>query len=379
MPWLGISNYAAPALRGPDWVRLRPLMAGICGSDLALITGKASDRLSPFASFPAVLGHETVAVVEEAGSRAGVAVGQRVAIDPVISCLVRGLESCAYCRDGRYALCQRAAEGDLAPGMMMGFCRDLPGGWSEAMLAHASQLHPLPEGVSDEIAVLVEPMAIVLHAVLLDPPAAGERVLVIGGGTIGLGTVAALKVVAAGAEVTAVVRHPVQAALAERLGAARTVIDRGGRGAFDAAAEGGATVRRTLTGAPALTGGFDRVYDCVGSAASIDAALGTVLPGGRVMLIGGAFELEHLDLTLAWAHELRVSGSYGYGWEPTLPGAPHTFDYLLRLIGEHPELPLAEFVTHRFPLDRWRDALRTAMDRRGSGSVKVVFDHRGAR
>ena len=375
MPWLDISRYPLPALRGADWARLRPLMAGICGSDVALITGKASDRLSPFASFPAVLGHETVAIVEEAGSEAGVWVGQRVAVDPVISCLVRGLEPCQYCRDGRYALCQRAAEGDLAPGMMIGYCRDLPGGWSDAMVAHASQLHPLPDGVVDELAVLVEPMAIVLHAVLQDPPTAEERTLVIGGGTIGLGTVAALRLVGTAGELTAVVRHPFQARLAERLGASRTVLDRRGGGAVEAAIAAGATARRTLTGGTALTGGFERVYDCVGSQASLTAALSTALPGGKVQVIGGAFEIDRLDLSLAWAHELRVAGSYGYGREASVPGAPHTFDHLLRLIGEHSELPLAELVTHRFPLDRWRDALRTAMGRGRHASVKVVFDH----
>ncbi|MEX0710693.1 MAG: alcohol dehydrogenase catalytic domain-containing protein, partial [Chloroflexota bacterium] len=68
MPWLGLSTYTLPPLPGADWVRLRPLLAGICGSDITMLTGKASAALTPFSSFPAILGHEVVAIVEEAGS-----------------------------------------------------------------------------------------------------------------------------------------------------------------------------------------------------------------------------------------------------------------------------------------------------------------------
>jgi len=136
MPWLALSRYPIPALPGPDWVRIRPLLAGICGSDTALLTGRASPILSPFASFPAILGHEVVGMVEEAGSAVEVRTGERVVVDPIISCFVRGLEPCTDCRDGLPALCRHAADGSLSPGMLIGYCRDLPGAWSEAMLAH---------------------------------------------------------------------------------------------------------------------------------------------------------------------------------------------------------------------------------------------------
>jgi len=219
LPWLGLSEYTLGELPGPDWVRLRPLLSGICGSDLSLLTGRSSAVLSPFNSFPAILGHEVVAAVEEAGAVAGVAVGQRVVLDPIISCAVRGLDPCPGCTAGTPALCRRASEGALAPGMLIGFCRDLPGAWSEGMLAHASQLHAVPAQLSDETAALAEPLACGLHAVLAQAPAEGERALVIGGGAIGLGTLAALRMVAPGTETTIVVRHPLQAELARQFGA----------------------------------------------------------------------------------------------------------------------------------------------------------------
>jgi threonine dehydrogenase-like Zn-dependent dehydrogenase len=263
--------------------------------------------------------------------------------------------------------------------MLIGYCRDLPGAWSESMLAHRSQLHRVPDGVSDEAAVLVEPLACSLHAVLAARPAGGERVLVVGGGTIGLGVLLTLRMLDPDADVTVVVRHPGQASLAERLGASRVVVDRGGDGPQRAAVEvTGARAHRPIVGDDVLTGGFDLVFDGVGSHASVDASLRVVAPRGRLVLLGTAGELEHLDLTLAWARELRVIGSYVYGREASLPGAPHTFDYLLDRLAEAGAAPVAEMVTHRFGLDQWRQAMRVATGRRRHASVKVVFDHASA-
>jgi threonine dehydrogenase-like Zn-dependent dehydrogenase len=379
MPWLALSEYPVPALPGPNWVRIRPLLAGICGSDTSLLTGRASPILSPFASFPAILGHEVVGVVEEAGAEAAEWPGARVVVDPIISCFVRGLDPCAACRNGLPALCLHAADGSLAPGILIGYCRDLPGAWSEAMLAHASQLHRVPDSLSDEAAVLVEPLACAMHAALAASPQPGERVVVLGGGTIGLGMVMALRMIDAQADITAVVRHPFQAKMAERLGASRVVLDGGGKGAQRAAMEvAGARAHRPIVGGEVFTGGFDLVFDCVGSASSVDAALRVTAPRGRLVLLGTAGELSHLDLTLAWARELRVLGSYVYGREASLPGAPHTFDYLVQRLAEAGAPPVAELVTHRFGLDHWREAMSVATGRRRHASVKVVFDHASA-
>lgn len=377
MPWLGISSYTLPALPGPEWVRLTPILSGICGSDIAMLTGRASAILSPFSSFPAILGHEVVATVAEAGSAAGVKVGERVVLDPIISCAVRGLDPCPPCRAGSPALCLRATEGTLAPGMLIGFCRDLPGAWSDGMLAHATQLHSVPNGLSDETAALAEPLACGLHAVLARPPEEGERALVVGGGAIGLGTLLALRVTAPTTEVTIVVRHPVQAELASRLGAHHVVVDHGGDGAERAAMEhAGAQEHRSLAAGPTLTGGFELVYDCVGNAASLDAALRATAARGHLALIGSVSIVKGLDLTLAWARELRIGGNYVYGREPSVAGQPHTIAHLLTLLAAAGAPDVSSLVTHHFALADWRPALRAAMGRGRTASVKVVFDHR---
>ncbi len=381
MPWVGLDRYAAIGLPGPGWVRLRPILAGVCGTDIALLTGRTSAVLSPFSSFPAVLGHEVVGLVDEVGDEvAGFAPGDRVVLDPVLACVVRGLSPCRWCADGHPGLCLRTAEGSLAPSPMIGFSRDLPGGWSDELVAHVTQLHAVPAGMSDETAVMVEPFSVALHAVLATPPAAGERAVVIGGGTMGLCVTAALRLVAPDVEVTVVARYPAQRTMAERFGAGV---------ASDplqaAVARAGAQRHRPLVGDDVLIGGFEQIYDCVGTARSLDASLRVAAPRGRVAIVGGPAVIRDLDWTLAWTRELRIEGSYVYGTEHGMPGAPHTMDAAMRLLADHPELPLGELVTHRFGLEDWRGAMATALDRGRAGALKIAFvpgtagDRRAAR
>jgi threonine dehydrogenase-like Zn-dependent dehydrogenase len=374
MPWLGLDRYAPPTLPGPDWVRLRPILSGLCGSDLALLTGKASAVLSPFASFPAVLGHEVVATVVEAGPQVeGCQPGDRVVLDPLLGCLPRGLELCVRCAVGMPGLCLRTAEGPFAPAPMIGYSRDFPGGWSEEMVAHRSQLHPVPAGLSDEAAVMVEPFSVALHAVLADPlqRGEGEPVLVIGGGALGLCTVAALRMTAPQSDITLVARHAAQRRLGERLGA-RVESD-----PVEAAVRWAAARRhRPVVGKDVLTEGFEVVYDCVGSQRSLDAVLRVAQARARVVIVGGPAVIRELDWTLVWTRELRIAGSYVYGLEPAMQGH-HTMDVAMRLLTEHPELPLGELVTHRFRLEDWRRAMAVSLTRGKSGALKVVFEPGG--
>ena len=375
IPGLEEVRIAPPELPGADWLRVRPRLSGICGSDLALLLGKSSPALSPFSSFPAVLGHEVVADVVETGAEAvEVAAGDRVVVDPVIACAMRRLEPCPSCARGEPGLCTQSAEGALAPGMLIGFCRDLPGGWGEEMVVHRSQAHAVPAVLSDEAAVLVEPLSVALHAVLKHPPDPGCRVLIVGAGTIGLLVLAALRLLDRDVDVTILVRHPVQATMAEKLGADRVSSGDAGQAAVDVA---GARRYRPIAGRPVYAGGFDWVYDCVGSARSLDEGLRVAGPRGNVVLVGCAGVVPRLDCTFVWARELRVTGSYVYGREASLPDAPHTFRLALGLLAERPDHPLPELVTHRFPLRRWREAMATSLRRGRSGVIKAAFDYRG--
>jgi threonine dehydrogenase-like Zn-dependent dehydrogenase len=374
IPGLGEVDLAPKPLPGPEWVRLKPRLCGVCGSDISMLTNRGSPALTPFISFPVVPGHEIVADVVEVGAGAGeVAVGQRVIVNPLISCEMRGLPPCRSCAAGEPGLCTSSAEGALSPGMLIGFCRDLPGGWSEELVAHRSQLFPVPDALPDATAVLVEPFSVAVHAVLNAPPPPDAKVLIVGAGSIGLLVLAALRSLGNTANVTVLARHPIQEQMAKRFGADAVLR---GKSAGDAATQiAGAKRYKPIKGKPVYAGGFDWVFDCVGSAKSVDESLRVAGPHGRVVLIGCAAELPRLDLTFVWLRELQITGCYVYGKEPAFEGA-HTFDVALRLLAEHPELPLAELVTHTVPLAGWREAMQISLAHGRHEAIKVVFDCR---
>lgn len=372
---LSLKTLVHRALPGPQWVRLRPLMAGVCGSDLATITTHASPALSAFISFPMVLGHEVVAMVEEIGpSVTHVQVGQRVVVNPFFGCVVRGIRPlCPACQRGMTALCYNAAEGALAPGMLMGFCADEPGGWSDESLCHESQCYPVPDALSDEQAVLVEPLAVGLHAALLRPPVPGGTVLVIGGGMIAFAVLAGLDWLSTGAKIVHSLWEPFQKPLSQQFGADVSAV-RDTTGTL--IAHVGGRAYRPRFGPEVYVGGYDVVFDCVGSSQSMTTALHATRPGGTVVLVGAAAHLPSVDWAFIWSREISLVGSMGYGPEAIL-GEPvrHTFEWVFDFLDRKP-LPVTQLITHRLPLTAYREAIRANLHRAQSHAIKTVFDLR---
>lgn len=364
---------AAPTLPGDRWVRLRTRLGGICGSDLAVVTLSASPSTSPLSSMPFVLGHENVGEVIETGPAVRrVRVGERVVANPLLACSVRGLEPpCPACESGRPSRCVRFTDGALPAGMLIGTTRGLGGSWGEQYVAHEEQLVRVAEGVSDEAAVLIEPLACSVHAVRADPPREGERVLVIGAGSIGLLTVAALRAIAPRAVITALARHAFQGEQAARLGAARVVPS--GRGAVRALADdSGARLLQPILGPPIAVGGFDRCYVCIGGSAGVEQALRFTRAGGTVVLLGNATTLPGLDWSPIWLKELSVRGSLCYGVHAHGSGSQDAFLEAADLIAGG-GCDVAPLVTHVIPLADYSRALAVAMDKGGSRSIKVAL------
>ena len=375
-----------PELPGDDWVKVEVSKAGICGSDLATLTLKASPILEPFGSFPAVLGHEIVGRVVEAGpgvSRVGI--GQRVVVDPMISCEVRGhpeAKTCPSCSVGLHSTCELAGEegalnvagSPMRRGTMIGFHASLPGGWGERLIAHESQVFPVGDDLTDDEAVLVEPLAVGMHAVLQARPLGSGPVLVIGSGPIALGTVWALRAAGYDGHLVAQVKRGHEADLAIKLGASETVSP--GPEARSALIGTGAAAYMPIIGSEVFAGGgFPLIFDCVGSQQTLDQSLRFACPRGRIVVLGCAAEMRKLDLTLTWAREIEVKGYIAYGAEEWRGERVHTFDATLAALAEM-RSPISEMVTHAFPLSGYREALSTAVNRRISGAIKVVFDPR---
>lgn len=362
---LRLRSIDPPELPGPGWRHIRPRLAGICGSDLSTIDGHSSRYFEPIVSFPFVLGHEVVA------DRDGVDGSDRVVVEPVLGCVTRGIHPpCDACTAGDLGNCERIAFGALAPGLQTGFCCDTGGGWSTIMAAHDSQLHPVPATMTDEAAVMVEPTACAIHGVLTAGIDDGDTVVVLGAGTLGLLTIAALRRYTPAGVVVAVAKHPVQRELAAALGA-------------DVLAEPDEVARavRRVTGTLAigdgsitrLTGGADHVIDCVGTEDALAQALAVVRPRGRITLLGMPGRVQ-VDLTGLWQREIQLAGAYTYGTETLADGTRRrTFDLAFELVEA---ADLGRLVGPTYPLRRYEEAIAHAAEAGRRGAIKIAFDLR---
>ena len=364
-----------PDLPGEDWFHLQPLLSGICGSDLATLDGRSSRYFEDLVSFPFVPGHEVVGVLETGGrDHRGhtLAPGTRAVIEPVLGCAPRHIHPvCPYCAQGQTGLCGNVAFGSLKPGLQTGFCADTGGGWSTAPLcAHSSQLHAVPEAFSDSDAVMVEPTACAVHAVLSAGVSEGDVISVIGAGTLGLAVTSALHQLIrpmTPCTVTVGAKHSHQRSWAEALGADTVVSP-------DQLARAVRRQSGSLVLAGRLTDGADVVFDCVGSSESIAQALAMVRPRGRVVLVGMPGKVT-VDLAPLWHRELTLVGAYAYGAESP-PGAPEphrTFSLAISLVSS---AGLGSLVSAAYPLERYEEAIAHAGAAGRRGAVKVVFDLR---
>lgn len=316
---------------GPGEARVRVRACGVCGTDLQLFReGLWVPAMTP--------GHEIHGEVDALGDGVdGVRPGDAVAIEPLNSC-----GSCPTCRRGLDAVCREV--------QVFGIHR--PGGFAQYLNVPARRLFPVPAGLDPRLAALSEPMAVVVHGLRRGQLAPGQRVLVLGSGTLGLLTALGARELGAG-EVWLTARYPHQAELGASLGAARVL-------------------REEQASAPELDrlgreAPIDLVVETVGGGAdTLNSAAAAVRPGGTVAVVGifmGRTELDTLPLllkegTLAW------SNCYAHPHE----GAD--FETAIELVSAHRDA-LRPLITHSVSLDEVERAFALASDKK-AGAIKVT-------
>ncbi|MFC0532692.1 zinc-dependent alcohol dehydrogenase [Phytohabitans kaempferiae] len=349
-------NRPEPRLPGPGWTRVKPLLSGICGSDLGLLTGRNSPYLSALISLPFTPGHEVVG--ETLDPLPDLPKGSRVVLDPVLGCLPRDVKLCPGCAADEHSRCDHITSGRVSSALQTGFCADTGGGWSRMFVAHGSQLHKVPDGLDNERAVLVEPLACAVHSVRRVPIPDGASVLVVGAGTVGLFTTLALREYTKAGPIYVIARYGHQRERAREMGATEVLSsDRAARALRRAT---GGFLARPEQGAEFLLGGTDIAFDCT-SGSGLDTALRVVRAGGTVLLSG--MPNASVDLTPAWFRELNIVGAYASGG--------HDFADAMALAKS---APLTGYVDAVYPLSRWRDAIGHASSSGRLGSIKVAFD-----
>lgn len=370
----------------PDWVVCRTRLTGVCGSDAKQVfgdfgnTGGESPLMSWF-SLPQVLGHEVVGEVAELGPEArgcGLVRGQRVVLNPWLTCLPRGVTPlCDACVAGDLSQCWSFTAGEIAPGIHTGTSRDATGGFAELFPAHPSMLFPVPDGMSDEVAVLADPFAVSLHGVTRQPPRPGGKALVYGAGALGTMALAILRALHPDVRVAVIARFPAQVALARALGADLVLED-----PFDRMAlieRIAAWSRGTLVAIPkglpmAHPGGVDVVYDTVGKAETYEVGV-RVLRARGTLVQSGVHGSDRWEASPLYFKEISFVGSNAFGVEEVEGERKHAIRHYLDLAARG-RVDLAGLLTHTFRLDAWRDAFAALARQERSGAMKVAFDFR---
>jgi 2-desacetyl-2-hydroxyethyl bacteriochlorophyllide A dehydrogenase len=315
----------------PGDVLVRIRAAGICGSDLHGFHGEGRRMHIPGIGPGHELAGEVVALGPGVG---GPPVGTRVA---VLAGRVCG--TCEFCRGGRTTLCPQLRISGAG----------YAGGMGEYFMAQSPYLYPIPDGMPWPVAALSEPCGISLHALKRGGIVCGQRVLVLGAGTIGLfATLIAHDAGASRLGITA--RYPQQAESARRLGAT-DVFDPNDVGPGSAAAKGT----------------WDLVVETVGGTApTLQQAINLVNRGGTVVLLGVHTEPQTIQTGRIFYHDLTIVGSFGYH----NTGPRSDYEETIELLAKYQDR-VAPLVTHTYPLEQASEAFKTALDKR-SGAIKVT-------
>jgi threonine dehydrogenase-like Zn-dependent dehydrogenase len=366
----------------PDWVITRPRVTGICGSDAKQVfmdwvnVATADNPMVGFVSFPQVLGHEVVADVFALGPEAeGLEVGDRVVLNPWLSCRPRGVDPiCPACEAGDLSLCWNFTAGPIAPGIHTGTSRDASGGYAQLMPAHDTQLFKVPDDIPDELAVFADPFAVSLHSVTRHPPVPGGKVMVYGAGALGACATAILRALYPDVDVLVVARFEAQAALARKLGA--TVIGHEpARRVIEEAAGWSGGVLQPIDGLPmAYPGAIDVVYDTIGKQETFEVGA-RVLKARGTIVKAGVHGPTYWEDTPLYFKEISLVGSNAFGVEEVDDVRQHGIQHYLDLVADG-RVDLTGMLTHTFALEDWRDAFTALATQDRSAAIKVAFDLR---
>ena len=367
---VSFSELENPELPGPRWVRVRNRLAGICGTDLSVFFLKVNPKIA-LSALPGLkrvfLGHEIFGEVVEVGQAVKhVKPGDRVVLEKALpSCFSMEIEPlCRHCSAGNYAICMNQSEGE--PPETTG------GGWSEFVIGHESQFVLVPDDITDDQAVSIEPTAVALRAVLRRAPQPDDQILIIGAGVIGLLILHVLKELYPQCRVSIIARHGYQQEKAEALGADHILSDKDlyPQIALITKAYHYTGMFRNET----LLGGYDKIFDCVGYGQTIHNSLRWCRAGGTVILVGADFNPSKFDYTPSLHQEIDLISSFCHGMENDGGKSISTFEYVINLL-QTKQLCLDGMITHRFRLEDYRRAITTVTRKNEYPVIKAVFEY----
>jgi threonine dehydrogenase-like Zn-dependent dehydrogenase len=361
---------------GSQWVKIRTIMSGISGMDESLFIHNDLSPYAAFLSFPFIPGHENLGLVIQTGRDVdGIEEGERVILDPVLSCRPRGVNPpCPSCARGEPSACRNFDKGLLGPGILIGACRDTGGGWSDGFIAHRSQVRVLPQDMESDHAILVPEFTRAVRAVLQHPPSPGDSVIVVGARPLGCLTAMALRLVHPNVNVLMVEEYPLPTDLQAKFSDHHVTLSLGIDLAYEEVAQfvKGA-VRYPEVGRLTMEGGADLVYETTGTGENIEHALRFTGEGRKLVLLDMNRPMG-FDFSPLWLKNIRMFGTLFSGRDSYKQGVLETFDIALGLASME-SVSFRELITHKFRLEDYHSAFQTLKDRSSNGAMKVIFQH----
>lgn len=383
---LRLTNLPNPQIKAKDWLVMRTKYCGICGSDhkQVFLDGNQDNPMTALISWPQVLGHEAVGFVEQVGRGISLRIGERVALNPWISCLPREIDPpCKWCQEGKNTLCRNFTRGILTRGIHTGNSSAATGGFAELIPAHGSMAIPIPDEITWDQAILSDPFSVAFHSILKVRPSPGSVCAVYGCGNLGLLTIHILKKVFENITVVAIARFQHQAAMARQFGADLVLDSAPTDKIIEKVADFvSCDVYYLKSKQPWLIEGVDFLFDTVASPDTLETGLRVVKARSKdpktnneiagTIVVTGVSSPQRYEWTPWYFKEIRVIGSNAFAIEDFEGNREHAYYHYYRFIQQGRVDP-SSMVTHKFPLTEYKKAFMTAHAQGKFESIKVAF------
>jgi len=383
---LHLKEVSSPKLKTNEWLVVKTKYCGICGSDQKQIflDGNYDNPITALISWPQTLGHEAVGVVDKAGKSSNLKPGDRVALNPWVSCEPREIKPiCKPCEEGKKYLCRNFTKGILSPGIHTGNSSDATGGFAEFFPAHKTMAIKIPDSVSFDQALLSDPFSVVLHSILKVRVREGSICGVYGCGNLGLLTIHFLKRIYEDITVIAIARFSHQIEMAKKFGADIVIKSSPPSKVIESVGDYlNCDIYYLKKDKPWLLEGVDFLFDTVASAETLETGLRIVKSRlvdlenneerSGVIVLTGVHVPKRFEWTPWYFKEINIIGSNAFSIENFEDIRAHAYYHYYRLLEEGIIDP-TPIISHKFLLRDYKKAFVVARNQEKYKSIKVKF------
>ena len=383
---LHLKEVTSPRLKTNEWLVIKTKYCGICGSDQKQIflDGNYDNPITALISWPQTLGHEAVGIVDKVGKSSKLKLGDRVALNPWVSCEPREIEPiCSACEEGNKYLCRNFTKGILTRGIHTGNSSDATGGFAEFFPAHKTMAIKIPDSVSFDQAILSDPFSVVLHSILKVKVREGSICGVYGCGNLGLLTIHFLKRIYEDVTVIAIARFPHQIEMAKRFGADLVIKSSPPSRVIESVGDYlNCDIYYLKRKKPWLLEGIDFLFDTVASAETLETGLRILksrlvdpennVESSGVTVLTGVHVPKRFEWTPWYFKEINIIGSNAFSIENFEGIREHAYYHYFRLL-EEGRIDPTPIISHKFLLNDYKKAFVVARNQEKFKSIKVKF------